>query len=134
MTAYMNVNEKPKPASPSSFQLLMVALNQPFSGQIAGTIGADHMCMRQANDIGLDGTTFRSFLSSDHFAIKDFVQQSQFRQLPIANFKVRTTFFCFCGGIFRSRSPGTHLEHFLQRWNYFSHPLYILQKIFNDPF
>lgn len=66
----------------------MIALNQPFNGQIAGTLGADYMCMKQANNIGLDGKLFRAFLSSDYLALK-YLVASKYSDLPIANFKVK---------------------------------------------
>lgn len=45
------------------FQLRMAALNEPFSGNLAGMRNADMNCHRQARRAGLMGT-FRAFLSA----------------------------------------------------------------------
>lgn len=67
-------------------KLRMAALNEPYTGDMHGTRGADYACYRQAKRAGLRGT-FRAFLSSRVQNVDSIVRLSD-RDLPIVNIKV----------------------------------------------
>lgn len=62
----------------------MVALNEPFTGDLKGQ--ADYQCYRQARRAGLKGD-FRAFLSSRVQNIDSLVRFSD-RDFPVVNLKV----------------------------------------------
>ncbi|KAF5301759.1 hypothetical protein FQR65_LT08742 [Abscondita terminalis] len=63
--------------------LRMVALNEPYTGDIHGVRGADYSCYREARRAGLRGT-FRAFLSSRVQDIDAIVRPVD-RKLPVSN-------------------------------------------------
>ena len=65
----------------------MMALNKPLSGRMSGISGADTMCYRQANAAGLNGISFRAFLSDRYQSIRYLVDEGH-EHFPVANFKV----------------------------------------------
>ncbi|KAK4876611.1 hypothetical protein RN001_009117 [Aquatica leii] len=71
------------PLSADVAQLRMVALNEPYTGDIHGVRGADYSCYREARRAGLRGT-FRAFLSSRVQDIESIVRPAD-RKLPVSN-------------------------------------------------
>ena len=68
----------------SLFQLHLVALNTPFSGDIR----ADFQCFQQARAAGLL-STYRAFLSSHLQDLSTVVRKAERYSLPIVNLKVK---------------------------------------------
>jgi len=66
--------------------LLLMALNHPMSGNMGSVSGADRLCFDQANELHLDGGTFRAFLSDRYLGINRLVSR-KYTHLPIANIK-----------------------------------------------
>lgn len=65
------------------FQLHLVALNMPFSGDIR----ADFQCFQQARAAGLL-STYRAFLSTHLQDLSTVVRKAERYSLPIVNLKV----------------------------------------------
>jgi len=74
--------------------LMMAALNKPTNGRLGGIGGADYMCFDQANAAGLDGGTFRAFLSDSYQGIK-YIMKEEYTKLPVANFQGEQLFASF---------------------------------------
>ena len=64
----------------------MVALNQPYSGDMHGIRGVDYECYRQSRRYNIKGT-FRAFLAS-RLQNLDSIVRMQDAKLPIVNLKV----------------------------------------------
>uniref|UniRef100_A0A1Y1L8H1 Thrombospondin-like N-terminal domain-containing protein n=2 Tax=Photinus pyralis TaxID=7054 RepID=A0A1Y1L8H1_PHOPY len=71
------------PLSADVAQLRMIALNEPFTGDIHGVRGADYSCYRESRRAGLRGT-FRAFLSSRVQDVDAIVRPAD-RKLPVTN-------------------------------------------------
>lgn len=80
------------------FQLHLVALNTPFSGDIR----ADFQCFQQARAAGLL-STYRAFLSTHLQDLSSIVRKAERYSLPIVNLKVMTNTVSF-----PFQSPGGH--------------------------
>lgn len=73
-----------------TFQLRLVALNFPLTGNMRGISGVDLQCHHQAQVANLQGT-FRAFLSSDTQSLISVVKRTD-RNLPLVNLKVSSRF------------------------------------------
>uniref|UniRef100_A0A3Q2CG81 Collagenase NC10/endostatin domain-containing protein n=1 Tax=Cyprinodon variegatus TaxID=28743 RepID=A0A3Q2CG81_CYPVA len=73
------------------FQLHLIALNAPQSGNMRGIRGADFLCFQQARAVGLKGT-FRAFLSSKLQDLYTIVRRSDRDSFPIMNLKNQVLF------------------------------------------
>uniref|UniRef100_A0A3B3VNT4 Collagenase NC10/endostatin domain-containing protein n=2 Tax=Poecilia TaxID=8080 RepID=A0A3B3VNT4_9TELE len=73
------------------FQLHLVALNAPQTGNMRGIRGADFLCFQQARAVGLKGT-FRAFLSSKLQDLYTIVRRSDRNGFPIMNLKNQVLF------------------------------------------
>uniref|UniRef100_A0A8C6Y4Y3 Collagenase NC10/endostatin domain-containing protein n=1 Tax=Naja naja TaxID=35670 RepID=A0A8C6Y4Y3_NAJNA len=68
-----------------TFQLHLVALNFPLTGNMRGISGVDLQCHQQAQEANLQGT-FRAFLSGDTQSLMSVVKRTD-RNLPLVNLK-----------------------------------------------
>ncbi|OXB63680.1 hypothetical protein ASZ78_008995 [Callipepla squamata] len=78
------VGDDPSASTPQ-YQLRLVALNVPLSGDMSGIRGADLQCYRQSQEARLYGT-FRAFLSAPSQDLASIVKRTD-RTLPIVNLK-----------------------------------------------
>lgn len=68
-------------------QLHLIAANEPYTGDMGGIKGADHVCFNQALEVGYRGT-FRAFLASRVQNLDSIVYRASDRNIPIVNAKV----------------------------------------------
>lgn len=68
-----------------NFQLRLIALNFPLTGNMRGISGVDLQCHQQAQEANLQGT-FQAFLSWDTQSLISFVKRTD-RNLPLVNLK-----------------------------------------------
>uniref|UniRef100_A0A3Q3KH34 Collagenase NC10/endostatin domain-containing protein n=1 Tax=Monopterus albus TaxID=43700 RepID=A0A3Q3KH34_MONAL len=73
------------------YQLHLIALNAPQTGNMRGIRGADFLCFQQARAVGLKGT-FRAFLSSKLQDLYTIVRRSDRDGFPILNLKDQVLF------------------------------------------
>lgn len=73
------------------FQLHLVALNRPLTGNLQGVRGADFACYHQARAAGFV-TTFRAFISSSVQDLDKIVHRDS-RTNPVVNLKVHKKFY-----------------------------------------
>lgn len=71
-------------------QLRLAALNEPYSGNLHGTRGADFSCYRQAVRAGIVGN-FKAFLSTRIQSLQGLVSYAHW-DVPIANIKGETIY------------------------------------------
>lgn len=64
----------------------LIALDQPYSGDLHGVRGADYECYRQANYYGIKGT-FKAFLASRQQNLDTIVRPENYDN-PVINLKV----------------------------------------------
>lgn len=64
----------------------MIALNEPWNGNLNGVRGIDLACYKQAREFGFT-TTFRAFLSSRVQDLNKIVHFSDRHQSPIVNLR-----------------------------------------------
>lgn len=69
----------------SNVFIKMIALNEPYSGNVHGIRGADYNCYRQAVRAGLRGV-YKAFLHSRSQPLQSLIQISN-ADLPVANIR-----------------------------------------------
>ena len=65
-----------------------MAANGPYSGEMGGVSGADHVCYRQARQAGLR-STFRAFIAGRVQDLHSIIHRAHDRSLPVVNARVR---------------------------------------------
>ena len=65
----------------------MIAANEPFTGDMGGVAGADHICYKEAKAARMPGT-FRAFLTSRVQNLDSVIPRKDDRIVPIVNLRV----------------------------------------------
>lgn len=68
------------------FQLRIVALNEPYSGNLMGWSGAESKCYYEGIKLGI--ATFKPFLAARNINLEPLVVRNKERDWPVYNLKV----------------------------------------------
>merc|ERR1712048_816618 len=76
----------PKGIYPRRPNLLLVAMNHPYAGNMGGVGRMNYRCFKQATNVGLNGGHFRAFISDYKQNLRNLVKP-RFRNLAVVNLK-----------------------------------------------